>query len=215
MLHAIPLDLAAVRATGTAAGATINDVVLATMAGALRRWFADASIPPFDVHVLVPVSTRSHSLGDGPGNEVGAVLLDLPVAEGDAVRRLDLVHERMERLKSAHDGEGAALLLSALDHVPAPITSAVTHLVAVQPFVNVVVTNVPGSPVPLHFLGGRIEEIVPVVPLGPQLGLGIAVLSYAGQLTVSLFADPEIVADIDVLAAAVAEEFAALRRIGD
>jgi hypothetical protein len=109
----------------------------------------------------------------------------------------------MERLKAAHEGEGTALVLDALDHVPALGYGALTRLVAAQPLVNFVVTNVPGPAEPMYFLGGHIEEIVPVVPLGPHLGLGVAVLSYVDRLTVSLFADPDACHDVDVLAAAV------------
>jgi diacylglycerol O-acyltransferase / wax synthase len=200
-----------VRAVGVAAGATLNDVVLVTVAGGLRRWFDAEGIPPIDVHVLVPVSTRVHALGDGPGNQVGAVLVELPVAEPDVRRRLELVHERMLRLKLAHEGEGSARLLEALDHLPAPWYPPLIRLVAGQSVVNAIVTNVPGPPVPLYFLGGRIERIVPVVPLGAQLSLGLAVLSYCDELVISLFADPEAFDDLDELAAGVGAEFDVVR----
>lgn len=213
-LRAVTLPVPDVRAVGAAAGATLNDVVLATVAGGLCRWFDAAGIPPVDVHVLVPVSTRVHALGDGPGNQVGAVLVELPVAERDVDRRLALVHERMIRLKQAHEGEGAALLLGALDHLPAPWYGPLLRLVAGQSVVNAIVTNVPGPPVPLHFLGGRIERIVPVLPLGAQLSLGLAVLSYCDDLTISVFADPDAFDhrdDLDGLIAGLADEFAAMR----
>lgn len=211
VLRAVPLPIADVRALGAAASATVNDVVLLTVAGALGRWFEAVHLPPIDVHVLVPVSTRVHALGDGPGNQVGAVLVELPVAERDVRRRLEAIRERMARLKAAHEGEGSALLLEALDHLPAPWYPPLLRLVAGQSVVNAVVTNVPGPQVPLYFLGGRIERIVPVVPLGAQLSFGIAVLSYGEDLTISLFADPDVVDDIDGLAEAFADEFGTIR----
>jgi diacylglycerol O-acyltransferase / wax synthase len=210
VLRAVPLRLADVRSVGAAAGATVNDVVLLTVTGALGRWFEVERIPPIDVHVLVPVSTRVHALGDGPGNQVGAVLVELPVAEPDVRRRLELIRGRMSRLKAMHEGEGAALLLDALDHLPAPWYQPLLRLVAGQSVVNAVVTNVPGPAVPLYFLGSRIERIVPVVPLGAQLSLGIAVLSYGDDLTISLFADPDALDDIDGLAARFGDEFTAV-----
>lgn len=210
-LRSVPLPIDAVRAVGAAAGATVNDVVLVTVAGALRRWFEAEGVEPIDVHVLVPVSTRELALGQGPGNQVGGVLVELPVGEPDPRRRLELVHGRMARLKSAHEGEGVARLLDAVDRLPAPVHARLVRLVASQSIVNVVVTNVPGPPSPLYLLGARVDEIVPVVPLGAQLGLGIAVLSYCDRLTISLFADPEITADLDLLADAVAEEFELVR----
>lgn len=209
-LRAVTLPIAQVRAVGAEAGATMNDVVLVTVAGGLRRWFEASGIPPIDVHVLVPVSTRVHALGDGPGNQVGAVLVELPVAEPDARRRLELVHERMHRVKHAREGEGAALLLEALDHLPAAWYPPLIRLVAGQSVVNAIVTNVPGPPSPLYFLGGRIERIVPVVPLGAHLSLGLAVLSYCDDLSISLFADPDAFDGLDQLVADIAEEFASM-----
>jgi WS/DGAT/MGAT family acyltransferase len=211
VLRAVPLPITEVREVGAAAGATVNDVVLLTVAGAFGRWFDAERLPPIDVHVLVPVSTRVRALGDGPGNQVGAVLVELPVAERDVRRRLELIRERTARVKATHEGDGSARLLEALDHLPAPWYPPLLRLVAGQSVVNVIVTNVPGPPVPLHFLGGRIERIVPVLPLGAQLSLGIAVLSYGDDLTISLFADPDAVDDIDVLAAGFADEFESVR----
>lgn len=210
-LRAVALPLGDVRAVGADAGATVNDVVLALVAGALRRWFVTERVAPIDVHVLVPVSTRSQPLGEGPGNQVGAVLVELPVTEADPERRIATIHARMAERKAAHEGEGAALLLGALDHVPAVWYPPLLRYVAMQPHVNVVVTNVPGPPQELYFLGARIERIVPVVPLGARLGLGIAVLSYCDELTISLFADPDAMADLDVLATALADEHVAMR----
>lgn len=193
-------------------GATVNDVVLSCMAGAMRQWFLAEGELPVDVHVLVPVSTRHAAMRDEPGNHVGGVTVTLPVGEPDPLRRLNTVRATMQRLKAAHEGEGAALVLDALDHLPALGYGALTRLVAAQPLVNFVVTNVPGPREPLYFLGAEIEEMVPVVPLGPGLGLGVAVLSYVDDLTVSLFADPDACHDLDVLAAAIADEVDQLDR---
>ena len=209
-LRAVTLDLASIDRIRGPLHATLNDVVLTTVAGALRRWFDAEGEAAVDVHVLVPVSTRHGAMQHEPGNRVGGVLVSLPVGEPDPVRRLQIVQHRMLRLKANHEGEGAALLLDALDHVPAIGYGVLSRLVAAQPLVNVVVTNVPGPRDPLSFLGATIEQMIPVVPLGPGLGLAIAALSYVDRLTVSLFADPDACADLDVLAAAVDDEFAAL-----
>lgn len=209
-LRVVTFDRAAIDRVRAPRGATVNDVVLATVAGAMRRWFAAAAEPPVDVHVLVPVNTRHDTMAGEPGNHVGGVLVALPVGEPDPGRRLQLVEQRMRHLKEVHEGEGLAHLLGALDHVPAITHAALTRLVTVQPLVNLVVTNVPGPRAPLHFLGGRITEMIPVVPLGPRLGVGIAVLSYVDRLAISLFADPDACADLDVLADALREELDAL-----
>ncbi len=208
-LRAITFEVDEVHRVRRSVDATVNDLVLAVVAGAVRAWFAAAGEPAADVHVLVPVSMRRGEHADDPGNRVGGVMVELPVAEPHQRRRLEIVQDRMRHLKASHEGEGFAAVLDALDHVPAIGTAALTRLVAAQPFVNFVVTNLPGSPVPLHLLGARIDDIVPVVPLGPGLGLGIAVLSYSGHLTISLFADPAVCPDLDVLVDAIGDEFAA------
>jgi diacylglycerol O-acyltransferase len=206
-VRAVSLDLERVHRARRPHHATVNDLVLATIAGAMRRWFVAEDEPLVDVHVLAPVSTRREAMGSEPGNRVGAVIVELPVGEPDPARRLEIVQRRMGRLKASHEGEGAAALLDALDHVPAIGYGALTRLVSVQPQVNFVVTNLPGPTDPLYFLGARIDEMIPIVPLGPGLGLGIAVLSYVDGLTVSLFADPDACHDLEVLADAITTEF--------
>ena len=206
-VRAVSLDLGRIHRARKPHHATVNDFLLATVAGAMRRWFVAETAPLVDVHVLAPVSTRHDAMGAEPGNRVGAVMVELPVAEPDPARRLEIVQHRMRRLKASHEGEGAAALLDALDHVPALGYGALTRLISVRPLVNFVVTNLPGPRDPLYFLGARIEAMIPIVPLGPGLGLGIAVLSYVDGLTVSLFADPEVCHDLDVLADAITAEF--------
>lgn len=117
-------------------------------------------------------------------------MIPLPVGEASPPRRLQLVVERTERAKSAHEGEAVAGLLHALDHVPAVGLNAMSRLVPMQPLANLVVTNVPGPRRPLYFLGARALEMVPIVPLAAGLGVGIAILSYGDDLAVSVMGDP-------------------------
>jgi diacylglycerol O-acyltransferase len=213
VIRAVRFDLDEIHRVRVPSGATVNDVVLATVTGGMRKWFLSEGEQPVDLHALVPVSVRADSINAQPGNHVGGVMVALPIGEADPLRRLVIVQSRMRRLKAAHEGEGAATVLDAFDHVPALGDRVVTRLVAAQPFVNFVVTNVPGSPVSLYLLGARVEAIVPVVPLGPNMGIGIAVLTYADRLTISIAADPELCPDIDVLAAAIADELSALAAV--
>jgi WS/DGAT/MGAT family acyltransferase len=209
VLRAVVIDRATIDRARRPLDATVNDLVLAGVSGALRRWFEAEGEPYADVHVLVPMSTRHATMVDEPGNHVGAMLVSLPVAEPDRHRRLQAIQRRMYEAKSAHEGEGLAAVLEAADHLPAIGYAAAARLIAAQPIVDLVITNVPGLRERVSFLGAGVLEMVPVVPLGPHLGLGVAVLSYADHLTVSLFADPAAVPDIDVLAGAVADELAA------
>lgn len=120
--------------------------------------------------LMCPVSQRSAENADdnAGGNHVGAMLIALPLAEPDPIRRLEIIHERTGRAKARHDGEGVAWALRAFDHFPTIAAPAVRQFMAHQPFVNLVVTNVPGPPVPMWFLGARVTSVVPLVPLGPN-----------------------------------------------
>ena len=115
---------------------------------------------------------------------------------------------RAER-SSKDRGQAAAthLLLSSLDALPPVAVAAASHLVRHQPFVNLVVTNVPGPDVPLYALGARMLEAIPLVPLGGNLSVGVAALSYEGQLAIGILTDPHACPDVDVLADGVSRCF--------
>ena len=124
----------------------------------------------------------------------------LPIGAASAVDRLSEV-ARAEREGKDHEQALAMhFLLWSLDALPPAALSAASHLVHHQPFVNLVVTNVPGPDVPLYVLGARMLEAIPLVPLGGNLSVGVAALSYGGQLTVGLLADPAHCPDVDTLA---------------
>ena len=181
-------------------GGSPNDVALAVLTGGLRAWFADHHEPLDELHAMVPVSMRRPGTEARGGNAVGSMLIPLPLAESDPVRRLAILSERTTRAKREHQGAGVATTLGAFDHVPplvpgvvgAALRSFVTH----QPYVNLVVTNVPGSPRPLYLLGAEATAIVPVVPLGPNTALGVALLSHVDTLTFGLHADPDLCPDV-------------------
>jgi hypothetical protein len=145
-----------------------------------------------------------------PGNRVGGAIVALPIAEIDPRQRLTTISDRTRRSKAGRAGEAAAVLLGALDHLPATADQPLADLLKRRTLVNLVVTNVRGSRQPLYFLGAQMLEAIPVVPLGPRLGLGVAVLSYTDRLAVSLFADPTVCPDVRGLADAIADEFAIL-----
>lgn len=188
-------------------GATVNDVVLSCVAGALGARYGGDPGTPDDLRVLVPVSTRHADMHHEPGNHVGAAVIDLPIDEPDPARRLVTIIERTRTAKGRRVGEGAAGVLDAVDHLPPLADRALVGLLQRRTLVHLVVTNVKGSPEPLYLLGAELVEAVPIVPLGPRLGLGIAVLSHTDHLVVSLLADPALVPGLDELADAIVEEF--------
>ena len=199
-------DLAAVRAAGRRAGGSVNDVVLAAVAGGLRSLLLERGelLPPdLELKVLVPVSLRRTDEHGALGNRVGSIFAPLPVGIGDPDTRLAAVVSTMRELKARPEGETVGKLLDATNAVPAGAAHLLTRTIEHQPFVNLVVTNVPGPPVPLYAAGARMLEAFPVVPLGANLTVGAAVLSYDGRLTVTLTADAAACPDVDVLAAGI------------
>jgi WS/DGAT/MGAT family acyltransferase len=183
------------------AGGSVNDVMLAVVGGGLRALFLGRGEPlPADLvlKVLVPVSFRTEDEHGALGNRVGAVYAPLPVGVGDPEARLAAIVATMRRLKSRPEARTTEALLGGADVLPAGAAHLISRAVLHQPFVNLVVTNVPGPPVPLYAAGARMLDAFPVVPLGANLTVGVAVLSYDGALTISVTADAGACPDVDV-----------------
>jgi diacylglycerol O-acyltransferase len=207
---ALPLErLLAVRG---AAGCKVNDVVLAVIAGALRRWLLAHAVlvAGLRVRAMVPVSVRTAQDRLTLGNLVSAMFPQLPVDVADPLERLHRVAAHMGELKDRGQAHASALLLSLAGALPAPVGALMGRLLPSWPMINVVCTNVPGPRESRSVLGRRILEIHPVVPLFEGLGLGFAILSYADQLSIAASADPALVSDLDTIAWAITEELDAL-----
>jgi diacylglycerol O-acyltransferase len=160
--------------------------------------------------VLVPVSLRADAEHGTLGNRVGAILAPLPVGIGDPTARLEHIRDATRARKDRAEGAATGMVLSATDLVPPGAAWLLTHGVDHQRVANLVVTNVPGPPAPLYAAGARMLEAFPVVPLGANLSVGVAVLSYAGALTISVTADERSCPDVDVFAAGIAGSLAQL-----
>jgi WS/DGAT/MGAT family acyltransferase len=209
----VPLD--EVKATKRWLGTTVNDVVLAAVTGGLRRLLEarEEPVEGFRLRALVPVSVRADDEHLALGNRVSAMVAPLPIDEETPLARLLAVQATMSELKAQHLAEGNELLLEGAEHLPPALTALVSRQVHRQPFVNVVVTNVPGPQFPLWFLGARMLESTPIVPLSGNLTVGIAVLSYDGTLFIGIHADRDAVPDVGFLADAIRDEFAELLRL--
>ncbi len=205
----LSVDLREVKQIKNQLGGTVNDVVLATVAGGLHRFLKqrDSDGTPPDLRALVPVSTRTSGEPCAMGNHVAAWLMPLPVAEPEPLQRLARVRTLTTALKGANDMLGAELLSAAGSTL---LGLGVRLVERMRPF-NLVVTNVPGPPLPLYLLGARLQRVYPLVPLFPNQGLGVAVFSYADTLSWGLNADCHVVPDLDALACAVGAAFNELR----
>ena len=195
-------------------GGTVNDVVLATVAGALRGWLlsrGESVTASSSMRALVPVSVRSGP--DGPtGNQISSYLVDLPVGEPDPVIRLSQVSFAMKAHKESGQSVGADVLVALGGFAPPTLHSlgARTASRSTRRLFNLVVTNVPGPQFPLYAAGAQLLEMFPVVPLARGQGLSIGATSYNGEVFYGLNADRDALPDVDVIGSMLEESLAEL-----
>jgi diacylglycerol O-acyltransferase len=209
-LHLVRERLADVKAVGARYGGTVNDVVLAAVTTGLRELFlARGEVMKSDRHVtaLVPVSVRDTTESMALGNRVGGLLASLPVGIGDPGARLRTIAATTARLKASGEAATADQLFRAIDLLPPPVARSLAGGLEHQPLVNMVVTNIPGPSFPLYALGGRMVEAFPIVPLGANMTLEVAVLSYDGALNLCVTADRKACPDARVFADGIAHGF--------
>ncbi len=214
----LPMDLGAIKRVKQQLGGTVNDVVLATVAGAVRRFLGRArgeDVDALDFRVMAPVSTRSAQERGKLGNRVAAWVVPLPVGERDPVKRLARVRETTEELKRGEGALGADTLTQALEWAPSTLLALGSQLVTTaQPF-NLVVTNVPGPRGALHLLEARLLEANPMVPLLGSLSTGIALFSYDETLFWGFTADWDLVPDLHDFVLSVEHAFGRLCRAAE
>jgi WS/DGAT/MGAT family acyltransferase len=194
-------DLAQFKAVKNSLGGTVNDVVLASVAGALGRYMRLHGYPTeAPLKAMVPVSVRAEVERGALGNKVAAMWAPLPVGETDPVKRLHDVSGAMRGIKDSGQAVGAQVLTDLTGFAPPTIMAQAARLQARQRLFNLVVTNVPGPQAPLYMLGRKLDALFPMVPLAENTALGIAIMSYNGQLNFGLVADFDALRDLDTLA---------------
>jgi diacylglycerol O-acyltransferase len=193
-------------------GGTVNDVVLATVAGALGRHLRRRGhgTDGLELKAMVPVSVRADLERGTLGNRVAAMMAPLPVWCQEPVARLDIVHEALKGLKQGGQAVGAQVLTDLTGFAPSTIMGQASRLISRQRFFNVVVTNVPGPQFPMYLMGRHMVDPFPMVPLAKGQGLGIALMSYDGRINFGLVGDYELLWDIDDLAEDVRESLSEL-----
>lgn len=211
------LELAQLDAIRQGLGGTVNDVLLALVTAAQRRLVLRRGErpAPHEVHCLVPVSLRSPGRTDPAGNNLSALIVDLPVEFGDPFARYQALLARVGRAKSAHEADVGARLQIVLDALPPPLVTAAVQVAARVPqhFLTTVVTNVPGPPERLYARGRPLMEHYPYVPIADRLRTGLAVTSYAGRLFYGITADRRSVPEVELLRSAIRDEVETLSRL--
>lgn len=198
----IPLDL--IRLAKQRDGGTVDDVFVAIVASGLRDYLAGVAYPgvPHALRAMLPVSTRTAG-GDGLGNHVTAVFLDLPMMPLEFGALVRAIATSKSDLRAAHAATGAIAAVRAAGLLPNPLHSAVVHIASATRCCNLVLSDVPAPGMSLSLLGRRVSVSYPVMPLGASIGLSIAALGSDGQLGVGITADPEIVPDVHRIAVAI------------
>jgi len=204
-----------------ALGVTVNDVILAATAGALRRWLHDREISTegMELKALVPVSIRTENEQGELGNRLTAMRGPLPVGVADPVERLRIVHEAMEELKSSKQPLGAEAIWGLndwfRDFAPPLLLAPTASINFSTRLFNLLVTNFPGPQIPIYVLGRELAGVYPVGFLARRHALAIASISYNGQVNFGILADRASMPDAErissYLGEAVEELLAAAR----
>ena len=202
-----PIDLEEVKAVGRACDCTVNDVLMAAAAGALRDYMIERGddVDGMTLRATVPVNLRPLEHAKKLGNHFGLVFLDLPVGEDNPVRRLERVADCMSQLKSSRQAIVAYGLLAALGMAPQPLQELALELFSRK--ATAVATNVPGPQQPLYMAGCRLREMMFWVPQTGSIGVGVSIMSYNGRVHFGLIADARLIPDPDAVIRRFGAEF--------
>lgn len=210
----LSMDLDEVKDIKNRLGGTVNDVVLAIVAGAVRAFFKHRQFFADDVHfkVVVPVSVRPPEERGTLGNRASAWVTELPIHIADPATRLARVREATADLKESREALGAELMIKVADFAGSNLMSLGVGVMSrlLRPY-NLIVTNIPGSQDPFYLLEAQMLEGYPLVPLFANQGLGIALTSYVGRLHWGLNADWDLLPDLDTFAEALQRSFEELK----
>lgn len=196
----VRVPLAELKQIKNALGGTVNDVVLAAAAGGLRRlMLSRGEEPAHGMRAMVPVNVRTAGEHMALGNRISSLFVNLPVDAAAPNSRYAHVLDHAERLKSGTAAVGSSTLVELTGHAPPIVHTLLAQSLFASRLFNVTVTNVPGPQTTLYALGSRLVEVDGLVPLAAEHCVGIAVLSYDGQVTFGLIADRATVPDLDAL----------------
>ena len=214
-LGEVSVPLAEVKAIKREIGGTVNDVVLAASVGGLRRLLQSRGEEPDPrgLRAMVPVSVREASEALELGNRVSSLFVELPAAEPDPRERYRRTMEATEALKGSGQAAGTEALMDVAGLAPPVLHAAVARLSYTPRLFNVTITNVRGSPTTLYALGAPLRHIFPLVPIFAYHAVGIAIVSYDGEVVFGLNADRDAVPDLDVLERGIADSLGELREL--
>jgi WS/DGAT/MGAT family acyltransferase len=183
---------------------TVNDVMLAVSAAAVRRLFQQRGELPVPLKAMVPVNVRSDADGMS-GNRISFMFVNLPCDEPDPVRRLRSINAETARRKRHGEPHWVGEALDAVGYLPQPLRDVVSHVIASPIVFNLTVSNIPGPSEPMYMLGCELEEAYPVVPIADGHSMSIGVTTIRDRACFGIYADAEAVPDIDEVVGAIDE----------
>jgi WS/DGAT/MGAT family acyltransferase len=210
-------DLGQFKRIKSTLGGTVNDVVLAVVTGALRRWLHGRGVRTegMELRAQVPVSIRGADERGHLGNKLAALRGPIPVYVEDPVKRLEICREGMQGIKQSKQALGAEVISRFNDFAPPTLLAQAARVNFSTRLFNLVVTNVPGPQIPLYVLGRELEDIFPVGFLPPEQALFVAIMSYNGGINFGLLADYDAIDDVDALADGIEGSIAELTEAAD
>jgi len=209
----VACELADFKTVKNVFGGTVNDVVLAVVAGALRHWLHSRGVRTqgLELRALVPVSVRHRGAEqNGTGNRLAVMRGPLPVYVEDPVERLGVVRAAMDDLKESKQAVGAEVLTSMQQFAPPTVLAQASRLNFSTRLFNMLVTNVPGPQFPLYVQGREMVSVFPIAFLPKDHALAIAIMSYNGQMNFGLLGDYDAMPDLDAFGEAIEAALAEL-----
>jgi WS/DGAT/MGAT family acyltransferase len=208
-----PLPLETIKTIAHANDATVNDVLVAAMTGALREYLKAREALVDQIRAFVPFNLRplDRPLPPALGNKFGLVFLPLPVGARTAAARLRKVKEHMDEIKGSPEGVIAYGMLEVMGHTPVQVESAILDLFSAKG--TAVITNVPGPGEPVYLAGTPVSAVAVWAPTSGSVSMSVSIFSYNGEVTVGVMADAGLVADPETMVEGFQSELEALARI--
>jgi diacylglycerol O-acyltransferase / wax synthase len=208
-----PVALAKIKHIAHEHDATVNDVLLAAVSGALRHYLQDRGSPVAEIQAMVPFNLRplDEPVPRELGNKFGLVFLPLPVGTSGSYRRLVEVHKRMGEIKLGRDGPVSYALLSVIGMTPERVERRIIDLFSAKG--TAVMTNVPGPREPMYFAGTPVRSVLVWAPTSGHIGMSVSVFSYRGEVTVGLMVDAALIPDPGLIVTQLERELDALAKL--